>query len=340
MTDNNSYPIRHNSKLEDATNWYRNLGPNTDINDVPLEEHADAIASSVLEILGYDLPDGTYDRYLSFLEHTNDIRLESLGSTLALEGSGALALADILLEFTERDTPDITNNERIRLLEIDRSMLVGIRENPSADHNVKIAANAKLSNVMFAQLDLRRRLTKMSDSEYSKEYISIVRTEARWFAGNTVGAKTGDLFESYITVLARQAAWDKEVDTDVSIRHATMRQDQPNKRVDGGKGHAFAHDIHITTSGGPKYIQCKHGSGADEHKDYDPQVIIITETCDDGYLQYNSQFKEAFEALFRSDRITNMDQIEEAAKRYNLEKIIKHSVLVKAATTVTKMATD
>ena len=119
----------------------------------------------------------------------------------------------------------------------------------------------------------------------------------------------------------RQAALDLEADRSHHIRHATIREDQPAPRRLGGKGHAFAHDIHIILQDGNIKIQCKQGSGAYEAREYDPSVIVITETSED-YLTNNRAFKEAFIALAESGKERYADYNNFMISRYKLERIL------------------
>jgi len=336
----NQYPIQQDSPTENGTRWYRNIAPNAKIETVPITEHFDAITTSLLDMLGKDIPETTLDRMTAILDLTTDRGLELMGASLALEGERALPVTDMILELVERKDTKIPNNVKGRLLHVTKTTLIGIRESPSVEHDVRLAANAKKSNVDIALLDLERVCNPdMKDSDYSDRYISIVRQEAKWFSEHTVGAKTGVLFENYITCLMRQMIWDREIDTSYSVRHATIREDQPNLRKEGGSGHAYAHDIHTITPNGIGMIQCKYGRNAHEAREYHPSVTPIVETGDKD-LSDITAFKEAFLAIAKG---TSQEDVEHTAymkRKYKLEKALQPGSLTRAAAVTTALAED
>lgn len=340
MNTHDSYPIKQGTETDVATKWYRNIAPNDRIETVPLVEHIDVVTASLLDMLGSKIPDATAERLESLFGLTNDRGLESMSSRLALEGERALPITDMLLELIEREDAKLPTNIKGRLLQMNRAALLGIREGSHNDPKTRLAANAKLSNNSIALLDLERRCNpEMTETAYSDRYIKIVRQEAKWFSEHTVGARTGDLFENYVTCLMRQMVWDQEIDTTHSVRHANTREDQPSPKNEGGSGHGYAHDIHTTTPSGIGMIQCKYGPGAYEARSYKPSVTIIVETGEED-LTNNADFKEAFLAIARG---TTQDDVERTARminKYGLEKALQPRILARAATVTTVLATS
>ncbi|MCB9822538.1 hypothetical protein H6801_04210 [Candidatus Nomurabacteria bacterium] len=328
MTDiANNYPAHQEdlspeSLTEANALWYRCIGPNTSMESIPVIDHVDAITSSILDILNVSAPETPPERLARVMNYTTDRSLGIVSARLALEGDKALPLIDMILELSERDEPKMPRSMKAGLLKITESALAGIKTGVNVSHRTRLSANAKLSNARIALLNLKyANNPTMTEAMYSDEYIEINRAEAKWFSENTVGANAGDLFENYITCLMRQAALDLEADRSHHIRHATIREDQPAPRRLGGKGHAFAHDIHIILQDGNIKIQCKQGSGAYEAREYDPSVIVITETSED-YLTNNRAFKEAFIALAESGKERYADYNNFMISRYKLERIL------------------
>lgn len=339
MDTHNLYPVQQDTPTEASTKWYRNISPNSKIDTVPVAEHADAITTAVLDMLGKDIPDNTAERMTSMLSLTTYRGLELMSASLALEADRALPVTDMILEFTERTDTNIPNNVKFRLLSMTKSILSGIREGSHNEPGTRLAANAKLSNANVALLDLERSCNpEMTEAMYSDSYIKLVRQEAKWFSEHTVGARTGDLFENYVTCLMRQMVWDQEIDTTHSVRHATIWEDQPNPKKEGGTGHGYAHDIHTITPNGVGMIQCKYGPGAHEARSYKPSVTPVIETGEED-LTNNADFKEAFFAIARGTSQEDVEHTTRMIKKYNLEEALQPRLLARAATVTTALAT-
>jgi len=187
----------------------------------------------------------------------------------------------------------------------------------------------------LAILRLRLQFNDIDEADYSDLFIQSVRGEAAWVAQNIKvkpknevqeneddGAGCGALFEYLISSLANYQAWAAEQEAELTVRHATLREDKPLQVHLGGRGHDFAHDVSIAGGGRKTMIQCKQGSGAYDSRKYDPKVRVIVETSDQGVLSYKSDFLDAFKAIANSDNVGSADFVDSLVTRYGLRGLI------------------
>lgn len=314
------------SSLEAVNTWYRGIRPDVPIDDIPLQTHIDVIASSLLLSAKETIPDDPTSRTRAALEMTT-MGGNKLVTLMATEGTRTFPMLDLLTELTERtETPP--SGVTMRMLDIGVRTAASVRENPLLTADERLAANGKLANLRLAQL--RHTQTHAPDriKAYSDEYITAVRQEAR-FASDLIRKNptlpAGSAFEAYIGCLSKHAAWQAEQDDTVVARHATLREDMPLPKREGGSGHEIAHDVVISGAAARKRLQCKWGPGANELESrYDSGVIsFIAETSDDGEMANNRAIAGAFDAIATSDRTSSSEVCDEMSERYGLGRLLR-----------------
>lgn len=187
------------------------------------------------------------------------------------------------------------------------------------DINDRVSANARFANARLAQL-------RLSPNASSDDYIRVVRQEAAWMAKNAKSANSGSVFENLVSVLAQHQVWVAEAEDRVIARHATMREDMPAPKSQGGPGSSpFAHDTVISSVLGKEMIQSKWGSGADEARsEYDESVEFVAEANDAGDM-YNSHMLAVFEAISTSDRLASSDVVGDMVSRYKIDRLVNRA---------------
>lgn len=317
---NSPYPLLDVSNVDNIETWYRNLGPNRDMRDIALVDSLDSIAGSILHLTHRELAATPKERINQLVMLTTDSA--KLGRELALEGPKSLLAADMLLELVE-SKPDLPKSITLAALRVSQDLALGIRDNPITPLETRIQANSRAYN--SALVGLAYGFNGIAGAEYSDRYIELIRGEARWMASQAKGAASGTLFESMVSSLAKYQIWASEEDQHLFGRSATLREDKPSRRVDGGNGHAFAHDVVIKSRAAQALLQCKFGPGANEESaKYDPEKItLITELNDDGLFNSQDQFIKVFNAIARSDKPENMEVCDQMIQRYGLDKIVK-----------------
>jgi hypothetical protein len=320
----------HLETVSDIENWYRCLRPDFDVRTLDTMTHLDAISSTVLKLAGEEAPDEPSSRVRRALELSTDTA--ELANRLILQGSDSLLAADLILELsgTNKLKPPMED----MLLDLAARVTVGVRDNPLVDTEDRLSANSKNADIKIARL---RHLARHQPGtfDFSDEYIKVVRAEARWASGQCTNPnmKTGPLFETYIASLARHQLWVSEQEEHLVARSATVREDAPARRKDGGSGHDLAHDVVITSKAFRMYLQCKYGAGAEELADrYDTtKVTLLAETHDDGVMAGKHDIREAFLAIANSGKEADMDVCSRYVERYGIDRMIQKLVHSTAA---------
>lgn len=318
------------SSLSAIENWYRCLRPDRDMRTLPLEVHVDAIASATLHLNNAELPTDAGGRIREGLKYSNSP--ETTARKIALNGADSLILTDLILELSERNEipPEMQN----KLLDTGRYIAQIVRDNPTLPLKDRVNANGKMTNVHIALLKSAHATQPRSD--FSSDYIKIVREEAAWMSKHCKdGVPKGDLFETYIGVLSRYKLWDSQSDERFIARHATIREDAPAPKRKGGSGFEVAHDVVIATPSTKELLQCKWGGLAHEfsEKYNEDKVKLITETTDDGTLLTYEAFAKAFSDIARSSSFATAQSVEEMVVRYKIDLLVDNlnAIVPKAA---------
>lgn len=306
--------------------WYGNLRPDRDIDEVPLDVHLDAIASSALLSTREDLPEDRLQRVRKALDMTA-AGSDKLASRVAAEGPPGFTMLDLITELSERKNnapPAVV----MRLVEFGKQTALALRENPLLSHAERFDANIKLSNLNFAGLRYANDNYPASMKNYSDQYIAAVRHEAHWISRNSPKHRDisgGKLFETFIGCMSKYQAWMLEMDDTTIVRHATAREDMPNERMVGGSGHEFAHDVVVNGNEKTIWLQAKWGPHpVKTAANYDlSKVTMISEAGHDGVLETYDKFSDAFALITKSDEPVAAEACEEIAQRYKLSRLLR-----------------
>lgn len=290
---------------EEIDTWYRNLRPDRDINEVPLEVHMDAVASSVLLSFLPNLPKDRTERLAmldSLMLAAPDKVLNGVASKLIAGGPNVYPLLDLTTELAERtDQPE--NPELVaKLLGIGIHVAREIRDTNDLDREEKLNANKKWASLRETELRHRAKHNPDKVEDFDKEFVAIVMAEAsyvyHWPAGESV-KRTGALFETMIGCLAKYRAWQYGAAREVAVRHATDREDKPDMGFRGKTKCFVAHDVVLRSAVNEALIQCKWHA-EDKGREYEPNIIMVEEESRDGKMARNEEFKQAFADIAQS----------------------------------------
>ncbi len=311
--------------------WYRNLGPDVDIRDVSTSALLDGLSVALFDVVGEPPLATPIERTKRLLQLTTEP--EKMANKVALEGARGLTLTDLMFELTEnmgRQQPPIQES----LFNFGAAVCLKLRENEALPVEDRIRANKNLVTLRQAQIDKQLEFGVLGNTGsqvlsheqqlrlHEEKTRSIMTAEAKWIADHGKRAKAGPLFETLIGVTTKYLSLEMGVSDHLSVRHATLREDSPSRKVDGGRGHRFAHDVVLSVPGNRKSVQVKWGPGADEsHERYDDSLAFISENGDDGVLSNSAQIAGFFEAIAQATRGNNRERVDSLIHRYGLDTI-------------------
>jgi hypothetical protein len=307
------FPPLEISSISEIESWYRSLRPDRDMSTIPTVVHVDALASSILLLTDREPPDTTRDRIEAVLNLTTD--MESLGRSAALSGPTSLLITDLVVELSERGEKIPAPVER-SLLAFGGRIAQEVRDDPHTSTADRIKANTRLANTETASLQAKLRRGEISEEAFSDAYIQIVRKEAKWMADHSRDAPVSLLFEGFIGGLTRYQAWTTGVESELTVRHATLREDSPSPKSEGGSGFQFAHDIHVASPAGKALLQCKWGPNSVELQDvYRQNSVVFVSDETRGFIK-------GFQNLAGSSNFENIEACDRWVQRYHLDRII------------------